>query len=173
MRTSTGKRSVIYQRPFGTECILHFPDETLCVSKRKTLFGSDPTTRSPDRNNIHFKCTWPARLYTLSFKRNRNRPREHITSQGQRGFVFVRLSYAHSTLPVRAIKTATNALLVYFYDDYNTENDFFLETIIIIIPNVYLSKPFTNCFFFFLFMALQFSDHHCRQQNFIKTMQKN
>jgi len=104
-----------------------------------------------DRNNIHFKCTWSVRLYMLSFKRNRDRPREHnITSQlyGQRGFVFVRLSYTHSTLPTRAIKIATNALLVYYhyYRLYNIKSYFLFFFIIIL--NVYLSKPFRRIRFF-------------------------
>jgi len=109
---------------------------------------------SLDRNNIHFKCTWSVRLYMLSFKRNRDRPREHnITSQlySQRGFVFVRLSYAHSTLPARAIKIATNALLVY-YRYYRVIFFYFtkLTISIIIILNVYLSKPFSLISFFCL-----------------------
>jgi len=94
--------------------------------------------RSLDRNNIHFKCTWSVRLYMLSFKRNQNRPREHnITRKlyGQRVFVFVRLSYAHSTLPTQAIKIATNALLVYSH--YYIEYYFLFYKTIIIISNIY------------------------------------
>lgn len=106
----------------------------VCLNEKHYLAAIQ--LRSLDRNNIHFKCTWSERLYyMLSFKRNRNRPREHITSQlgsaEVRVCAFVICTF---TLPARAIKIATNALLVYCHIYYIECYLFlFYETILLLL----------------------------------------